>query len=101
MVAYIVGTLIVASLVAVGVALTRALQRVPADELTADDGLVGALGTVVIHIPESGAGEVTIAQPGQQLRIAAHADAPIAAGTTVVVLDVPSPETVVVAESGF
>lgn len=98
---YILAVLLTAALISLGVALARALARVPTDEVEADDRLVGALGTVVIHIPESGSGEVTITQPGQQLRVAAHAEVPIAAGATVVVVDVPSPEAVVVAESGF
>ena len=100
-VGYILAALVTAALLALGIALTRALARVPTTETEADERLVGALGTVVIHIPESGSGEVTITQPGQQLRVAAHAEAPIAAGATVVVVDVPSPEAVVVAESGF
>lgn len=101
MTGYIVGLLVVASLVGVGILLTRALARVPAGETAADERLVGSLATVVIHIPESGSGEVTITQPGQYLRVQAQAETPIPAGTTVVVVDVPTAESVVVAESGF
>ena len=101
MTGFIVGALVVASLIAVGIGLTRALARVPADELPTQGPLVGALGTVVITIPESGTGEVTITQPGQRLRVPAQAENAIPAGATVVVVDVTDAESVVVAESGF
>lgn len=101
MAGYVVGTVVVAALITLGLVLSRALQRTSPPPAPATSALVGELGTVVITIPEAGAGEVAIAQPGGRLRVAAAADAPIPSGTTVVVVDVPSPQQVVVAESGF
>lgn len=101
MVGYIIGSVVVAALLVIGLALSRALQALPADAEPATDALVGALGTVVIRIPDSGVGEVAITQPGQRLRVQAKAEAPIDEGATVVVIDVPSPDAVTVAESGF
>lgn len=98
---YIIGGCVLAALLLVGMVLTRALQRTAEPVEPATEALVGALGTVVLRIPDSGVGEVTITRPGQRLRVAAHADASIGEGTTVVVVDVPSPDAVVVAESGF
>lgn len=98
---FIVGGVVVTALFILGIVLTRALQGSGHHPEPATEELVGSLGTVVIRIPDSGLGEVTITQPGQFRRVAAQADTPIGAGTTVVVVDVPSPEAVVVAESGF
>lgn len=98
---YIIGGCVLAALLLVGVVLTRALQSTADPVEPATDALVGALGTVVLRIPDSGVGEVTITRPGQRLRVAAQADASIGEGTTVVVVDVASPEAVVVTESGF
>jgi membrane-bound ClpP family serine protease len=100
-VGYIIGAIVITTLLALGVVLTRALQGSPVPSEPPTDALVGSLGTVVIRIPDSGVGEVTITQPGQQLRVAAQAEASIDEGATVVVVDVPSPEAVTVAESGF
>lgn len=98
---FVIGGLIAVALIAVAVVLGRALLRVPASETAATSDLVGALGTVVSTIPGDGPGEVTISRTDQWLRVLAHADSPIATGTTVVVVDAPSPTEVVVAESGF
>ena len=98
---FIIGGCVLAALLLLGVVLTRALQGTADPVEPASDALVGALGTVVLRIPDSGLGEVTITQPGQRLRVAAQADASIDEGATVVVVDVSSPDAVVVAESGF
>ena len=98
---FIVGGVVVTALVLLGLLLTRALQGSEDQAEPATEEMVGSLGTVVIRIPDDGRGEVTITQPGQFRRVAAQAEAAISEGTTVVVVDVASPEAVVVAESGF
>ena len=98
---YIIGGCVFAALLILGVVLTRALQGTADPVGPPTDALVGALGTVVLRIPDSGLGEVTITQPGQRLRVAAEADGSIDEGATVVVVDVSSSEAVLVAESGF
>lgn len=81
--------------------LTRALLNMPTDPTPRTADLVGALGTVVTRIPDGGFGEVTIAQAGQRVKLSARSDVPINSGTTVVVVDVTSPTSVIVTESGF
>ena len=98
---FVIGSCVLAALLLLGVVLSRALRGTAEPVDPATDALVGALGTVVLRIPDSGTGEVTITQPGRRLRVAAHADASIHEGATVVVVDVSSPDAVVVAESGF
>lgn len=86
-----------------GVALgvTRALLNMPTDATPRTQDLVGSLGTVVTRIPDGGLGEVTVAQAGQRVKLSARATSAIASGTTVVVVDVTSPTSVIVTESGF
>ena len=86
-----------------GVTLTlvRALMNMPTDPTPRTSDLVGKLATVVTRIPEDGLGEVALTASGQRMKLSARADAPIANGTTVVVVDVTSPTSVVVTESGF
>ena len=98
---FLVGGMIALALVALAVALGRALVRVPPTDRPATGDLVGSLATVVTTIPDHGHGEITIDQTDQRLRVNASADTPIATGATVVVLDVASPTEVLVAESGF
>jgi len=85
----------------VTLALVRALMNMPTDATLRTGDLVGTLGTVVTRIPESGLGEITVTAAGQRLKLSARADTPIPSGTTVVVVDVTSPTSVVVTESGF
>lgn len=85
----------------VTLALVRALMNMPTDPTPRTGDLVGALGTVITRIPEEGLGEVAVTASGQRLKLSARADVPIASGTTVVVVDVTSPTSVVVTESGF
>ena len=81
--------------------VTRALLNMPTDPTPRTQDLVGSLGTVITRIPPNGLGEVTIAQAGQRVKLNAKSDVPIDSGTTVVVVDVTSPTSVVVTESGF
>lgn len=81
--------------------LVRALMNMPTDPTPRTSDLVGTLATVVTRIPEGGFGEIAVTASGQRLKLSARADAPVSAGTTVVVVDVTSPTSVVVTESGF
>ena len=80
---------------------SRALIRMPTDATPRSSDLVGAIGTVVTRIPATGLGEVSVSSHGQRLKLSARADAPIAAGASIVVVDVTSSTSVVVTESGF
>jgi len=82
-------------------AFSRALIRMPTDPTPRTTDLVGAIGTVITRIPAAGLGEVSILAHGQRVKLSARADEPIAAGASVVVVDVTSPTSVVVTESGF
>lgn len=82
-------------------ALVRALMNMPTDPTPRTADLVGKLATVVTRIPEDGLGEVALTASGQRMKLSARSDAPIANGTTVVVVDVMSSTSVVVTESGF
>jgi membrane protein implicated in regulation of membrane protease activity len=86
-----------------GVTLTlvRALMNMPTDPTPKTGDLVGQLATVVTRIPDGGLGEIALTASGQRMKLSARSDAPIASGTTVVVVDVTSPTSVVVTESGF
>ena len=81
--------------------LVRALMNMPTDPTPRTGDLVGKLATVVTRIPEGGLGEVALTASGQRMKLSARSDTPIANGTTVVVVDVTSPTSVVVTESGF
>ena len=97
----IFGAAVVFALLVLGLVLARALERMAPPDEPASEDLVGALGTVVIRIPDTGTGEVAITEPGQRRRVTAQAETPIPEGATVVVVDVPAPDAVIVAESGF
>ena len=77
---------------------TRSVMNMPTDPTPRSSDLVGALGTVVTRIPAQGLGEVTIVRHGQRQKLSARADAPLPAGSRVVVVDVVSPTAVVVTE---
>ena len=79
----------------------RAFVRMPTDATPRTSDLVGSIGTVVTRIPAGGLGEVSLVKAGHRLKLYARAEAPIAAGTSVVVVEVQSPTSVVVTESGF
>ena len=82
-------------------ALTRTLMHMPTDATPKTTDLVGAMGTVITRIPAGGFGEISVISAGQRLKLNAKADAPLAAGTKVIVVDVTSPTSVVVTESDF
>jgi hypothetical protein len=63
--------------------------------LTSAD-LVGASGVVITPVPADGYGEVRLAIAGQQLKFNARSVEPLALGTRVFVIGVPSPTSVLV-----
>ena len=81
--------------------LVRTLMNTPTDPTPRSSDLVGTMGTVVTRIPEGGLGEISLVSSGQRLKVSARADAPIATGSSVIVVDVTSPTSVVVTESDF
>jgi membrane protein implicated in regulation of membrane protease activity len=58
--------------------------------------LVGATGKVVRAVPDSGYGEVYLTIAGQQMKFNAKADQPLARGTRIFVIEVPTPTSVLV-----
>jgi hypothetical protein len=69
------------------------------DKTLSSADLLGAHGTVITAIQAGGYGEVRVVVSGQQLKYAARADGPLAAGTAVFVVETPSPTSVVVVET--
>jgi membrane protein implicated in regulation of membrane protease activity len=74
--------------------LVRALMRMPTDPPIRHEDLLGKTGRVVTPIPPGGYGEVMVRHGGQQLKVSARADRPVANATAVVVVQVISPSSV-------
>lgn len=81
--------------------VVRSLMHMPTDATPRTSDLVGTMGRVVTRVPEGGLGEVIVVSGGQQLKLSARSDAPVASGASVIVVDVLSPTSVVVTESDF
>jgi len=58
--------------------------------------LVGTTGVVITPVPVNGYGEVRLSVAGQQIKFNARAAQPLALGTHVFVIEVPSPTSVLV-----
>lgn len=82
-------------------AVLRSLMHMPTDATPRTADLVGAIGRVVTRVPDGGLGEIVVVSGGQRLKLSARADAPVANGASVIVVDVLSPTAVVVTESDF
>ncbi len=80
---------------AAGRLMSAAVNMATDATLTSSD-LLGACGVVVTPVPADGYGEVRIAVAGQQMKFNARADQPLALGTSVFVIEVPSPTSVLV-----
>lgn len=80
--------------------LTRALQRGGDNATVRAEALPGREGHVVEDIPTAGMGIVTIRVAGHLTRLHARSDAPLAAGTPIVVTSVLSPTAVTVRVAG-
>jgi membrane protein implicated in regulation of membrane protease activity len=76
--------------------LMAAAVHMPTDATLTSADLVGALGVVITPVPAGGLGEVRLAVAGQQMKFHARADRPLARGTAVFVVEVPSPTSVLV-----
>ncbi len=76
--------------------LVYAAMNMPTDGTLSSADLVGAEGVVLTPVPENGYGEVRLAIAGQQIKFNARADRPLARGTRIFVIEVPSPTSVLV-----
>lgn len=76
--------------------MVNAAINMPTDTTLSSHHLVGAMGVVISPIPVGGYGEVRLAVAGQQLKFNARSDQPLALGTRVFVISVPSPTSVLV-----
>lgn len=81
--------------------VVRSLMNMPTDATPRTGDLVGCIATVVTRIPADGLGEISLVSAGQRMKLSARADVPIATGASVVVVEVTSPTSVIVTESGF
>ena len=68
----------------------------PTDATLTSADLIGALGVVLTEVPAGGLGEVRLAVAGQPMKFYARADRPLARGTQIFVIEVPSPTSVLV-----
>lgn len=91
----------VAGIIGGGVALlvVRIFVRMPTDATPRSSDLAGKLGRVVTRIPSGGLGEITVFHAGHRIKVSARSAEPIAFGTDVVIVDVLSPTSVLVARS--
>jgi membrane protein implicated in regulation of membrane protease activity len=91
----------VAGLVGGGIALfvVRTFVRMPTDATPRSSDLAGKLGRVVTRIPDDGLGEITVFHAGHRIKLSARSQEPIAFGTDVVIVEVLSPTSVLVARS--
>jgi membrane protein implicated in regulation of membrane protease activity len=76
--------------------LVRAAMNISTDATLTSDDLLGTSGVVITPVPVGGYGEVHLAVGGQQMKFNARADRPLALGTRVFVIEVPSPTSVLV-----
>ncbi len=58
--------------------------------------LLGTTGVIITPVPAGGYGEVRLAVAGQQMKFNARATRPLALGTRVLVIEVPTPTSVLV-----
>ena len=76
--------------------LVNAAMNMPTDATLTSGDLIGAVGVVITPVPVGGYGEVRLAVAGQQIKFNARADQPLALGTRVFVIEVPTPTSVLV-----
>ena len=79
--------------------LSRAARDMATDDTPQRSDLIGTNGVVVSPIPAGGYGEVRLHLGGHHLKYNARADAPMALGTPVLVVEVPSDTSVVVVDA--
>jgi membrane protein implicated in regulation of membrane protease activity len=76
--------------------LMRAAMNINTDATLTSADLIGTMGVVITPVPVGGYGEVRVAVAGQQIKLNARADRPLALGTQVFVIAVPTPTSVLV-----
>lgn len=84
---------------AIALMLVRTFVRMPTDETPRSSDLAGKLGRVITRIPDDGLGEITVLHAGHRIKLNARAQDPIPSGTDVVIIDVLSPTSVLVAQA--
>jgi membrane protein implicated in regulation of membrane protease activity len=99
--ATVLGAVLVGTLAAVPTAwiagkLVNAAINMPTDATLTSNDLVGMLGVVITPVPVGGYGEVRLAVAGQQIKFNARSEQPLALGTQIFVIEVPSPTSVLV-----
>jgi membrane protein implicated in regulation of membrane protease activity len=73
-----------------------AAVNMPTDATPTSADLLGTIGVVVTGVPADGFGEVRVTVAGQPMKVYARADRPLVRGTRVMVIEVPSPTSVLV-----
>jgi len=76
--------------------LVQAAMNMSTDATLTSGDLIGAMGVVITPVPLGGYGEVRLAIAGQYIKFNARSDEPLALGTQVFVISVPSPTSVLV-----
>ncbi|MGC9667879.1 hypothetical protein ACNTMW_15150 [Planosporangium sp. 12N6] len=76
--------------------LLRTAADMPTDATLTSADLIGAIGVVISEVPAGGYGEVRLTVAGQPLKLHARSATPLALGTRVFVIEVPSPTSVLV-----
>jgi membrane protein implicated in regulation of membrane protease activity len=76
--------------------LVNAAINISTDATLSSDDLIGTSGVVITPVPSGGYGEVRLAVGGQQMKFNARCDRPLALGTRIFVIAVPSPSSVLV-----
>jgi membrane protein implicated in regulation of membrane protease activity len=95
--ATVVGVAVGAPSAWAGNRLMDAATRINTDATPSSEDLVGTLGVVIRDVPAGGGyGEVRLTVAGQPMKFYARAAQPLAAGTSVLVIEVPSPTSVLV-----
>ena len=76
--------------------LVEAAMNMPTDSTLTSRDLIGAMGVVISAVPVGGYGEVRLSVAGTQMKVHARCDEPLALGTRVFVISVPTPTSVLV-----
>jgi membrane protein implicated in regulation of membrane protease activity len=76
--------------------LMNAAINMSTDATLSSGDLVGAMGVVISPVPADGFGEVRLSIGGQPMKFNARSAEPLAIGTHVFVIEVPSPTSVLV-----
>jgi membrane protein implicated in regulation of membrane protease activity len=79
--------------------IVRTFLRMPTDATPRSSDLAGKLGRVITRIPADGLGEITVVHAGHRMKLNARSHEPIPPGADVVIVEVLSPTSVLVAPS--